>query len=123
MVNDKIGILRESNEVLDDNKKYLENIKHKLSKPIADMSPDERYVHVMELLSGVDICLNAKVVICDYKSNVSRFIKVAHSNFDAIFDIVNINSKNGETVKRTDKLCPGYDFDSKHQILAIDKST
>ena len=121
MVNDNISISGENNKVLDDNKKYLENIKHKLSKPIADMSTDERYTHVMELLSGVDICLNAKVVICDYNSNVSRFIKVAHPNFDAIFDI---NSKNGETIKRTDKLCLGYDFDNNYyQNLAIYKGT
>ena len=93
------------------NKNYVQNIKHKLAKPISEMTPDERYVHTMELLTGVDICIHAANVVCDYKSNVSRFIKIAHHNFNAVFDV------NGVNVKITDKLCPGFDFNSKKQTM------
>ena len=95
--------------VTDGNKSYVDDIKknNKLSKPISEMSKEEKYAHTMELLSGVDICLNADVVICDYKSNVSRFIKLAHPNFDKVFDV------NGAKVSKSDKLCPAYDFNNQ----------
>ena len=70
------------------NKEYLETIKHNLSKPISEMTPDERYAHTIELITSVDICINSKYCVCDYKSNVSRFIKVAHKNVMNVFDVL-----------------------------------
>lgn len=69
------------------NKEYIDKIKNNLSKPISEMTPDEKYEHTMELITSIDICINSKYCICDYKSNVSRFIKLAHKNIQNVYDI------------------------------------
>lgn len=69
------------------NKEYLDKINKNLSKPISEMTLDEKYAHTIELITSVDICINSKFCICDYKSNISRFIKVAHKNVMNVFDI------------------------------------
>ena len=69
------------------NKDYLEKIKNNLSKPISDMTPEEKYNHTIELITSVDICINSKNCVCDYDSNVSRFIKLAHNNVMNVFDV------------------------------------
>jgi hypothetical protein len=86
-IKDKIQS-QESNQ----NKDYLEKIKNNLSKPITEMNPDEKYAHTMELISSVDFCINSKYCVCDYKSNVSRFIKLAHKNIENVYD-VNLQDK------------------------------
>ena len=113
MKSNQITTLKEGIEILNDNKKYIENIKNNLSKPIADMTLQEKYDHTMELLTSVDICINSKYCVCDYKSNVSRFIKIAHNNFNNVFDVNNMDSK----ISLDSKLCPAFDFDSKHQNI------
>jgi hypothetical protein len=109
MVNDKVSTLKEGTEILNDNKEYLKKIKNNLAKPIAEMTPDERYEHTMELITSVDICIKSKICVCDYKSNVSRFIKIAHRNFDAVFDVMGTDS----LISQDSLKCPGFDFDSK----------
>ncbi len=69
------------------NQEYLDSIKSKLSKPLDKMTPDEIYEHTLELITSVDICINSKYCVCDYKSNVARFIKVAHKNVMNVFDV------------------------------------
>lgn len=98
---------------VNDNKEYVDKIKNNLSKPISDMNPQEKYDHTMELLTSVDICINSKYCVCDYKSNVSRFIKIAHNDFNHVFDVNNIDTK----ISLDSKLCPAFDFDSKHQNI------
>jgi hypothetical protein len=92
------------------NKTYLEKIKNNLSKPISEMTPEEKYEHTIELITSFDLCINSKFCVCDYKSNVSRFIKVAHKNVMNVFDV-------GEGDKLFDLesyKTIGFDFDSKH---------
>ena len=90
------------------NKEYLEKIKSNLSKPISEMTPDEIYEHTIELITSVDICINSKFCVCDYKSNVSRFIKVAHKKIMNVCDVLNgdtlFDLENYQTI--------GWDFDS-----------
>lgn len=95
-----------NNLVPNENKEYLSKII--LSKPISDMTQNERRIHTLELLTSVDICTKSKYCVCDYSSNISRFIKIAHNNFDSVFDI------NGEdaTLSINTKACPGNDFNS-----------
>jgi hypothetical protein len=113
MQNNNINTLKEGNDMLNDNKDYVNKIKNNLSKPISDMNLQERYDHTMELLTSVDICINSKYCICDYKSNVSRFIKIAHNHFDHVFDVNNTDTQ----ISLDSKLCPSFDFDSKHQNI------
>jgi hypothetical protein len=110
MKNNQISTLKEGTETLSENKEYIKKIQKNLSKPISDMTPDERYEHTMELLTGVDICTKSKICVCDYKSNVSRFIKIAHNDFNSVFDVDNTDSQ----INLDTKKCPGFDFDSKH---------
>jgi len=91
------------------NKEYLEKIKNNLSKPISEMTSNEKYAHTIELITSVDICINSKYCVCDYKSNVSRFIKVAHKNVMNVFDVLEGDSLfNLESYKTI-----GFDFDSQ----------
>jgi hypothetical protein len=91
------------------NKDYLDKIKSNLSKPISEMTPEEKYIHTIELITSVDICINSNYCICDYKSNVSRFIKVAHKNIMNVFDVLDGDKLfNLESYKSI-----GWDFDSK----------
>lgn len=103
------GYAKQMNDNHHNNKEYLEKIKQNLSKPISDMTPEEKYEHTLELITSVDICINSKYCVCDYKSNVSRFIKFAHKNIMNVFDI-----SNGDTLFNLESYKNiGFDFDSQ----------
>lgn len=89
-----------------DNKNYLSNIydKFKQTVTIKDMNINEKYEHTIELLTGIDICINSNICICDFKSNVSRFIKLAHNNINNVYDINNFN------LDLSVNHCPAYNF-------------
>lgn len=74
-----------------DNVEYIlsnvDNIRH--SKPVDKMNAEEIYVHTMDMIIGVDIVLHSNICICEYSSNVARFIKLAHDNSDNVYDILN----------------------------------
>lgn len=113
MKGNEINTLKEDSETLTENKEYVNKIKNNLAKPISEMNNEEKYNHTMELLTSVDICIHSKICICDYKSNVSRFIKIAHNNFNDVYDINNTDIK----INLDSKLCPAFDFDSIHQNI------
>jgi hypothetical protein len=56
------------------------------------------------MLIGIDIVLNSKICVLDYESNVSRFIKLAHSNPNNVFDI------NKKVISLNTILFPAYGF-------------
>jgi hypothetical protein len=58
-------------------------------KPVNCMNSEEIYKHTMDMIIGIDIVLNSNSCVCDYQSNVSRFIKLLHKNFDSVVDILN----------------------------------
>jgi len=74
-----------------DNVEYIlsnvDNIRH--SKPVDKMNAEEIYVHTMDMIIGVDIVLHSNICICEYSSNVARFIKLAHDNGDNVYDVLN----------------------------------
>jgi hypothetical protein len=41
------------------------------------------------MIIGIDICSKSNICICDYQSNVSRFIKLFHNNPNNVYDIIN----------------------------------
>jgi hypothetical protein len=73
------------------NKHYILNNQNYLSnfKPVDKMNSDEIYDHTIQMLIGIDIVLNSNICILDFESNVSRFIKIAHTNQNNVFDINN----------------------------------
>jgi len=76
------------------NQDYLNTIKNNLenTKAVNEMNPDEIYNHTMTMIIGIDIVANSNICICDYQSNVSRFIKLFHKNSDNVFDVMNENT-------------------------------
>ena len=92
----QVGIVvtnNQKNEIIksDKNKDYLDKIKDQLinSKSVEDMDNNEKYEHTITMIMGIDICCNSNICICDYQSNVSRFIKLFHTNPNNVYDIIN----------------------------------
>ena len=90
------------------NQDYLNTIKSYLehTKTIHQMNPDEKYHHTMSMIIGINIISNSNICICDYQSNVSRFIKLFHKNSDNVFDVMNENTD----IDYNKKICPSYGF-------------
>lgn len=94
-----------------ENMEYLSQIADylKKEKPINKMTPDEIYQHTLTMIIGVDIVLNSNICICDYFSNVSRFIKFMHNNYDNVYDIYRPNVEiDLNTMKSPAFLCSFY---------------
>jgi hypothetical protein len=74
-----------------ENRDYLKDVigSLRINKPINKMSPDEMFEHTMDMIIGIDIVINSNICICDYSSNVSRFIKLAHKSVDNVIDVLN----------------------------------
>ena len=73
-------------------------------KPVDQMNPDEIYQHTMDMLVGIDIVLQSNVCIIDFESNVSRFIKLAHSNPQNVYEI------NNRIIDFSKQIFPAYEF-------------
>jgi hypothetical protein len=102
-----------SNDVTNENKEYINKIKQNLSKSISEMNPQERFDHTIELLISVDICCHSKVTVCDFDSNVSRFIKLAHDDFYSVFDI----NGDDKIINLDSETCMGFPVNSEHQKI------
>jgi hypothetical protein len=90
------------------NESYIkDNIdKFKDTKPVSQMNSEEKYKHTIDLIVGVDILINSNICICDFQSNVSRFVKLAHNNSDNVYDIIDPYTK----IDYSKKICPSYSF-------------
>jgi len=44
------------------------------------------------MIIGLDIVFNSNICVTEYQSNVSRFIKLAHKNFDNVYNIMDPNN-------------------------------
>jgi hypothetical protein len=73
------------------NKKYISSVIDNLrsTTPIDKLNNTEIYHHTLDMLIGIQIVLESNIVICDYSSNVSRFIKLANKNSNNVFDVNN----------------------------------
>ena len=58
-------------------------------KPFEYFSSDEIHNQCMEIITGIDIVRNSNICVCDYQSNVSRFIKLSHNNSNNVYDVMN----------------------------------
>ena len=59
---------------------------HTTTKLVTEKTPDEIYKHTLDMLIGIDILRNSNICVCDYQSNVSRFIKLSHNNPSNVYD-------------------------------------
>lgn len=73
--------------VIKENISYVKSQGDYKNKTIEDMSPDEKYEHMIEILTGVDILANSNICVTDYQSNVARFVKLFHKHSENVYDI------------------------------------
>ena len=100
IINDKSEIKKNINYV-NTNINFYQNF-----KPITEMNNEEIFEHTLDMIIGLDIVLNASLVVTDYTSNVARFIKLKHKNINKVYDI---NTKTN--IIDLNKLsCPSYKF-------------
>ena len=73
------------------NKEYISTVLENLrtTTPIENLNNEQIYEHTLDMLIGIDIVLEADIVICEYSSNVSRFIKLANKDSKNVFDVTN----------------------------------
>ena len=77
-------------EIMDNVEYILSNVDNiRDSKPVDKMNGEEIYEHTMDMIIGVDIVLHSNICVCEYSSNVARFIKLAHDNSDNVYDVLN----------------------------------
>lgn len=90
------------------NKNYILNVIETLrnTTPIEKLNNEEMYKHTSDMLIGIDITLNADIVVCDYSSNVSRFIKLANKNSKNVFDVNNPD----KDIDWNKTICPAFDL-------------
>lgn len=77
------------------NREYVSNVFNDLTKniPVTLMTKEQKYNHTLKMIIGIDIVLNSELCICDFSSNVSRFIKLAHKDSNKVYNVLNINEK------------------------------
>jgi hypothetical protein len=89
------GLSMHQNQSLESNVEYMKahEVSLRACKPVNCMTPDEVYSHTMELIVSIDMVKHSNVCVCDYQSNVSRFIKLFHDKFEAVVDVLNPNTE------------------------------
>lgn len=78
----------------------------KQSKPVESMNADEIYDHTITMICGIELVRMSKICVCDYESNVARFIKLIHQNPTNVF---NINDASND-INYGKIICPAYSF-------------
>jgi hypothetical protein len=84
------------------NQLYFNTIKSKVVT-LNKMNTEDIYKHTLSLLAEIDITCNSKVCITDYQSNVARFIKLFHTEYDNVYDIEN------QQMNLEIESCPAYE--------------
>jgi hypothetical protein len=77
------------------NREYVSDVFDDLTKniPVTLMTKEQKYNHTLKMIIGIDIVLNSELCICEFSSNVSRFIKLAHKDSNKVYNVLNINEK------------------------------
>uniref|UniRef100_A0A6C0HJJ6 Uncharacterized protein n=1 Tax=viral metagenome TaxID=1070528 RepID=A0A6C0HJJ6_9ZZZZ len=95
------------------NNEYISRIIETLraTKPVNQMNPEEIFEHTLTMIVGIEFVLQSNVCICDFQSNVSRFIKLAHPYPDNVIDVMDPTRKLDMTVE----ICPSYGFSEEER--------
>ena len=77
------------------NREYVSDVFEDLTKntPVILMTKEQKYNHTAKMIIGIDIVLNSELCICEFSSNVSRFIKLAHKDSNKVYNVLDINEK------------------------------
>jgi hypothetical protein len=90
------------------NKQYISQNIDKLNatKTMEDMNSEEKYKHTIEMIIGVELCIQSNICITDYQSNVARFIKLAHRDSINVHNILSPD----KDIDYNHLICPAYGF-------------
>jgi hypothetical protein len=88
----------------DTTRNYYEKVENRIrtSTSLEEMSPEEKYEHTIEFLTGVEIVLNAEHCVLDKQSNVSRFLWIFNKDPSKVYDVLNPN----EMINMNKTECP-----------------
>lgn len=88
------------------NREYVSNVLDDITKniPVTLMTKQQKYDHTEQMIIGIDIILNSDRCICEFSSNVSRFIKLAHKDSDKVYNLLDIDEKLDWNITE----CPAY---------------
>jgi len=75
------------------------------TKTVEEMDRDELYEHTITMLVGIDLVSKSNICVCDYESNVGRFIKLFHNNSNKVYSIMD-----EKDIDYTKRICPSYSF-------------
>lgn len=89
------------------NNNYIKNNINDINKvkSVDEMNKIEISKHVTDMIIGIDIVLNSQYCICEYSSNVSRFIKLTHKNPNNVINILDPT----KDINWNSTICPGGD--------------
>jgi len=104
------NVLKENNLYLENNIKSFQN-----TKPINLMKGNEMYDHIIEMIIGIDIVLNSKLVVADFSSGVANFIKLKHKTPENVWAIQNKSNY----INYDNIICPSYKLLSLDFFLQI----
>ena len=87
---------------------YVEKnkIHYAKNKSVEDMNPNEIYNHTITMITGIDIVCKSNVCICDYESNVGRFIKLFHNDSSKVHNILDPDND----IDYSKRICPAFSF-------------
>lgn len=103
---DKLKNAETNNNNLSNRDYLIKNKELKKTKPFDQMSPDEKYNSFIELIIGIEILSKSNICICDYQSNVARFVKLFHNNSDNVYNIIEPN----KDIDYDKIVCPAFSF-------------
>lgn len=95
------------------NNEYLSRIIETLrvTKSVNQMNKEEIFEHTLTMIVGIELVLQSNICICDFQSNVSRFIKLAHPYPDNVIDVMDPN----RVLDLTVNICPSYGFSEEER--------
>lgn len=88
------------------NREYISDVFEDLTKntPVTLMTKEQKYNHTAKMIIGIDIVLNSELCICEFSSNVSRFIKLAHKDSNKVYNVLDIDEQLDWNITE----CPSY---------------
>jgi hypothetical protein len=100
-INKNEHIIESNRNYISKNIKYINNL-----KCINEFNNEEIYEHTLNMLIGLELVLNSSLVVTDYSSNGSRFIKLKARDPNMVYDIVSRTNK----FNFDKNICPSFSF-------------
>jgi len=87
---------------------YINSVKKEMlkSKTVEQMDSEEVYEHALTMIAGIDLVCKSRVCICDYESNVGRFIKLYHRESNNVYNVLSPD----KDIDYNKLICPAHNF-------------